>query len=115
MTPTALFVLESSPLTSPRAVEGVRIAVGVGAWKKIEPVLYLRGEAALLLVADLDYAGEDEVGEWLRLIGTPANPILVESDSAVFRRELRESYRLRAVSNDELPDLARSAKYLLRF
>jgi hypothetical protein len=52
-----LIIIESDPRQSGRAAEAVRIAAGIGAWKKVDVAVYLRGAAAMI-------AGE-EAGEFV--------------------------------------------------
>jgi len=47
--PTTLFVINSDPRNSPRPVEAVRIAAGVGVWRKAAIQIYLSGAAVLVL------------------------------------------------------------------
>jgi hypothetical protein len=49
MNPSVLFVIDSDPRLSGRAAEAVRIAAGVGAWRKVDVAVYLRGAAVLVL------------------------------------------------------------------
>ena len=49
MNPGVLFVITADPRTGPRPAEAVRIAAGVGAWKKLAVTVYLRDAAVLAL------------------------------------------------------------------
>src|SRR5256885_16470713 len=49
MNPGVLFVITTDPRTSPRPAEAVRIAAGVGAWRKAAVTIYLRDAAGLAL------------------------------------------------------------------
>ena len=65
----ALFVIASDPRTSHRPAEAVRIAAGVGAWKKIDVSLYLHGEAMRILdEAAGDFVDEEHVERYLPLV-----------------------------------------------
>jgi len=62
----ALFVIASDPRTSHRPAEAVRIAAGVGAWKKVDVSLYLHGEAARILdEAAGDFVDEEHIERYL--------------------------------------------------
>ena len=47
--PKTLVVIETDPRSSARPAEGIRIAAGIGAWKKTDVTLLLRGPAAYSL------------------------------------------------------------------
>ena len=44
--PKTLVIVETDPRTSARAAEGIRIAAGIGVWKKTDVTLLLRGPVA---------------------------------------------------------------------
>ncbi len=44
--PKTLVIIETDPRTSPRPAEAIRIAAGIGAWKKTDVTLLLRGPVA---------------------------------------------------------------------
>ena len=60
-----LLMIESDPRQSPRPAEAMRVAAGLLPWGKVEPVLYLHGQALQLLDSSLD-AEEWMDGEGLR-------------------------------------------------
>jgi hypothetical protein len=65
----ALFVITSDPRTSHRPAEAVRIAAGVGAWKKVAVSLYLHGAAARILdEATGDFVDEEHIARYLPML-----------------------------------------------
>lgn len=79
MKPRLLFLITSDPRTSPRPAEAVRIAAGVGAWKKAEVRLYARGAAVLALgeFAE-DLQDGDNFTRYLPVLREAGLPIWVE-------------------------------------
>ena len=53
--PRTLVMIETDPRSSARPAEGIRIAAGIGVWKKTEVTLLLRGPAGYSLQ---EYADE---------------------------------------------------------
>ena len=115
MSLTALFIIESSPHQSARAVEGLRIAAGVGAWQKVRAEVFL-GEAALeLLSTESDFPLDDAAEEWLHIITQGARPILVPGTFQVGDQQLRAGCVVQRLSDAELAGIAARSKFLLRF
>jgi hypothetical protein len=100
MNSSALFVITTDPRISGRPAEAVRIAAGVGVWKKVEVALYLRGAAALLLGEDTaDLIDEENYTRYL--------PELARLGHA--------SLPFAEITDAQLADLAASRNCLLRF
>lgn len=75
-----LVVISTDPRTSPRPAEAIRIAAGVGAWKKAEVSLLLRGPAGYCLAEEVDdFKDEDNFTRYLPIIAEWKRPIYVES------------------------------------
>lgn len=116
MASRTLFVVESDPRTSLRPAEAVRIAAGVGTWKKTEVLLYLRGPAVLALGEFLDdLKDEDNFSRYLPIIGEWGRPVYVEKGAAHLT-ELGDA-RLGYEEMDErqLAALAATCQHVLRF
>ncbi|HTI72568.1 MAG TPA: hypothetical protein VMF06_21510 [Candidatus Limnocylindria bacterium] len=91
MKPSLLFIVSSDPRESARTAEAVRIAAGVGTWKKADVRLYLEGPAILSLTEYPDeLIDEDNFTRYLPIIGEFGHPVLVEKGSK-FIAELGES------------------------
>ena len=54
MKPLVLFVIDADPRTSGRAVEAIRIAVGIAAWQRVDVAVYLAGAAVLAAAENID-------------------------------------------------------------
>ena len=81
----ALFVIVSDPRTSHRPAEAIRIAAGVGAWKKVDVSLYLHGEAVRILDdATGDFVDEEQFTRYLPML-EPRN-IHTHKNGAEFAR-----------------------------
>src|SRR5437764_7585406 len=78
MTPV-LFVISSDPRTSHRPAEAIRIAAGVGAWKRAEVTVYLR-DAALLVLSDSveGLIDEENYTRYLPMLRDFGQPIYVQ-------------------------------------
>lgn len=82
MPQSALFIVQSDPRTSPRPAEAIRIAAGVGTWRKVEVTLALLGPATLALSEfPDDLIDEDNYLRYLPIVGEWGRPIYVQQDS----------------------------------
>jgi hypothetical protein len=77
-----LFLITSDPRESPRPAEAIRIAAGVGAWKKVEVTVYF-GDAALLSLAESTDELQDEecFRRYLPLLGEKGRAVYIEEKS----------------------------------
>jgi len=116
MTPRTLFIITGDPRTNPRPAEAIRIAAGVGAWKKNEIQVYLRGAAVLALSEFVDeLVDADNFTRYLPIIGEWGQPVYVERGTA-WLAELGESpLKYQEITDVELADLSTQATYLARF
>lgn len=79
MKPRVLIVVESDPRTSGRPAEAIRVAAGIGTWKKVEILLYLRGPAILSLAEySDDWIDEDNFGRYLPILRDLGQPVRVQ-------------------------------------
>src|SRR5271154_4565081 len=77
--PTTLVIVETDPRISARPAEGIRIAAGIGAWKKTDVTLLLRGPAGYSLQEYADeLVDEDNFTHYLPLVAELPRPIYVE-------------------------------------
>jgi sulfur relay (sulfurtransferase) DsrF/TusC family protein len=87
----ALFVITSDPRTSHRPAEAIRIAAGVGAWKKVQVSVYLYGEAARILDDQAgDFVDEEHFSRYLPMLQEGAGKVYVHKDEKEFARLARE-------------------------
>lgn len=78
--PKTLVIIETDPRTSARPAEGIRIAAGIGVWKKTDVTLLFRGPVAgysLQEYAD-DLVDEDNFTRYLPLVAELPRPIYLE-------------------------------------
>src|SRR6266511_360575 len=91
MNPSALFILTGDPRASAKPAEAIRIAAGVGTWRKTDIYVYLRGPAVLALSEYADeFIDEDNYVRYFPIIGEFGRPIYVQK-SAPLLNEIGES------------------------
>ncbi len=114
--PKVLFIVTGDPRTNPRPAEAVRIAAGVGAWKKADISLYLRDSAVLALSEFADeFVDEDNYTRYLPIVGEFGRPIYVQQNAKELA-ELGESpLKFKEISDAELAAMAAQSNYVLRF
>lgn len=114
--PNVLFIVSGDPRHSPRPAEAIRIAAGVGAWKKTNITLYLRDAAVLALSEFADeFIDEDNYTRYLPIVGEFGRPIYVQKNAAQLS-ELGESpLKFQEISDDELAEMAAKSNYVVRF
>jgi hypothetical protein len=114
--PKTLVIIETDPRSSPRPAEAIRIAAGIGAWRKTDVTLLLRGPVAgysLQEYAD-DLVDEDNFTRYLPLVAEQPRPILLE-DSFVDLAALEGSpWRFEVVPADRTAKLVSDHDYLIR-
>ncbi len=77
--PRTLVLIETDPRVSARPAEGIRIAAGIGAWRKTDVTLLLRGPAAYSLQEYADeLVDEDNFTRYLPMVAEAPRPIYVE-------------------------------------
>ena len=78
--PLVLFVVGSDPRSSHRPAEAVRVAAGIGTWKKADVRLYLHGPAIRALGEWVDdLVDEDNFTRYLPILRDLGHPVLVEA------------------------------------
>lgn len=116
MKPSLLVIVESDPRTSARAAEGVRIAAGVGTWKKAEVSLYLRGPGVLALTEFPDeLLEEDNYTRYLPIVGEFGRPIRVQKGVMGGFDLGTPTQPFEEIDDDGLARLAAGSTYVLRF
>ena len=114
MKPLALFVITSDPRSSGHAVEAIRIAVGVAAWKRVDVAVYLAGPAVLTTANNVDdLVDADNLERYTPLLRDLGRPVYVDAD---FQTELTDcSVPIEALQGPALAALAARSTYVLRF
>jgi hypothetical protein len=116
MNPELLVVVESDPRTGARAAEAIRIAAGVGAWKKAGVTVYLHGPAVSALTEFPDeLVDEDNFTRYLPIIGDFGRPVLVQRGSALLGDLGTAALPYREIDDDELARIAARSMAVMRF
>jgi hypothetical protein len=113
--PRTLVMVETDPRTSPRPAEAIRIAAGIGAWKKTEVTLLLRGLAGYSLQEYADeLIDEDNFTRYLPLVAEAPRPIYVEDSFTDLAALEGSPWRYEIVSPARAAELVRANDYLIR-
>jgi hypothetical protein len=109
-------LVAEDPRVSPRPAEAVRVAAGVGAWKRAEILVYLYGPAVLVAAEYVDeWVDGDSISRYLPLLTEGGHPIYVEMANPWFKELGLPPVPLREVSRPDLAVLAASCRYVLQF
>jgi hypothetical protein len=114
--PKTLVIIETDPRSSPRPAEAIRIAAGIGAWKKTDVTLLLRGPVAgysLQEYAD-ELVDEDNFMRYLPLVAEHDQPIYLE-ETFTDRAALEGSpWHYEVISAARAAELINTHDYLIR-
>jgi len=114
--PKTLVMIESDPRSSARPAEGIRIAAGIGAWKKTDVTLVLRGPVAgysLQEYAD-ELIDEDNFTRYLPLVVEAPRPIYLEDSFTDVAALEGSPWKYEVVSGAKIDELVRTHDYLIR-
>jgi hypothetical protein len=116
MNPGMLFVIATDPRSSPRPAEAIRIAAGVGAWKRVMVTVYLCDAAVLALS---EYPEELVDGEnfsrYLPLVAECGGSIRAQRGAPLLRAVGQTPVSFRETGEEELAALVASHDYVVRF
>jgi hypothetical protein len=113
--PRTLVLIETDPRTSARPAEGIRIAAGIGAWKKTDVTLLLRGAAGYSLQEYADeLVDEDNFTHYLPLVVEGPRPIYIEDSFADLAALDGSPWRYEVITRDRAAQLVRENDYLIR-
>ncbi len=113
--PRTLVMIETDPRVSPRPAEGIRIAAGIGAWKKTDVTLLLRGPAAYSLQEYADeLVDEDNFLRYLPLVAEGPHPIFVENSFTDLPALEGSAFRYEIISPQQTAGLIAANDYLIR-
>ena len=108
-------MVTNDPRTSARPAEAIRIAAGVGTWKKADVTLYLRGPAVLALSEFADeLVDEDNFNRYLPIVGEFGHPVYVQGGAAELRELGEAPVKFAEISDTELAGLVGRATNVLR-
>ncbi len=112
---TLLIKIGSDPRTSPRAAEAVRIAAGVGAWRKVQVHLCLIGPAAQALDEFADELANGELfTQYLPSIPNHGGRILVDRDNPLLN-SVTPTVPFERVSSTDLQSFAAQMDHVMQF
>jgi hypothetical protein len=113
--PRTLVMVESDPRISPRPAEAIRIAAGIGVWKKTDVTLLLRGPAAYSLQEYADeLIDEDNFVRYLPLVAESTRPIYVEDSFTDLAALEGSAFSYQLIPATQIPELVASHDYLIR-
>ncbi len=116
MKPTALFIITGDPRTSAKPAEGIRIAAGVGTWKKADITVYLRGPAVLALSEFTDeLVDDDNFSRYFPIVGEFGRPIYVQKGAGLLNDIGESPLEYEEIDDTQLAKLAGASHYVLRF
>ena len=115
MTHAVLFVVTADPRTSPRPAEAVRIAAGVGAWKKIAVTVYLWGAAVLALSEYPDELTDgDHFRQYLPLVTESGGLVCAQRGAPLLDQIGQAPVDFREIGPGDLASVAAKNDYILR-
>ncbi len=113
--PRTLVIIETDPRISPRPAEGIRISAGIGAWKKTEVTLLLRGPAGYSLKEYADeLMDEDNFVRYLPIVAEEPRPIYLEDSFEDVAALEGSAFKYETISRDKTAELIRAHDYLIR-
>jgi len=116
MLPGVLFIITSDPRTSPRPAEAVRIAAGVGAWRKVAVTVYLHDTAVLALSEFPDALEDgDNFRRYLPLVQESGGLICAQRGAALLHDLGPRAVSFHETGDDELAALVTKNDYVVRF
>src|SRR4051812_48252809 len=116
MKPFALFIITGDPRTSAKPAEAIRIAAGVGTWKKADITVYLRGPAVLALSEYVDeFIDEDNYSRYFPIVGEFGRPIYVQRGAKLLNEIGDAPLKFEEIDDAQLAQLAAGCNYVLRF
>lgn len=114
--PKTLVIVETDPRSSARPAEGIRIAAGIGAWKKTDVTLLLRGPVAgysLQEYAD-ELVDEDNFTRYLPIVVEAPRPIYIEDTFTDFAALDGSPWKYEVIPAGKTAELLRQHDYLIR-
>jgi hypothetical protein len=113
---TALFVVNSDPRTSPRPAEAIRIAAGIGAWKRVDITLVLCESAVLALREFPDeLVDEDNFSRYLPMLREWGRPVYVETGAPLLEDLGEPPVPFERIGVAQLAALAAASDCVVRF
>jgi hypothetical protein len=116
MNSSALFVITEDPRSSGRPAEAVRVAAGIGVWKRVDVTVYLRGAAALVLGENTDdLVDEENFARYLPVLREGGRPIYVQKGAISPGQIDQATMPFEEITDAQLAELAASRNCVFRF
>ena len=116
MKPSALFIVSGDPRVSARPAEAIRIAAGVGTWKKADITVYLHGPAVLALSEYVDeFIDEDNYTRYFPIVAEFGRPIYVQRGAKLLGELGDSPLKFEEIDDAKFAQLAANSNYVLRF
>ncbi len=116
MKPKALIIVDSDPRTSGRPAEAIRMAAGIGTWKKVEVLLYLRGPAILSLSEYSDeWIDEDNFSRYLPIFRDLGQPVRIQQGAPEVSELGEPLAPFEEISDTQWATVAAQSDYVFRF
>jgi hypothetical protein len=116
MNPCVLIIVTGDPRVSGRPAEAVRIAAGVGTWKRADITVYLRGPAVLALSEyPDDLVDEEDYTRYLPILGEWGRPVYVQRGAPLLAELGQATLPFEEIDDARLAGLAAQSHYVLRF
>jgi hypothetical protein len=116
MKPSLLFLVTGDPRQSGRPAEAIRIAAGVGAWKKVDTILYFQGAAVLALSEFTDeLCDEENFTRYLPIVREWGRPVYVQRDAPLLGELGEPTVPFEPIDEEQLARLAAGCSSVLRF
>lgn len=111
-----LVIVDSDPRTSGRPAEAIRIAAGIGAWKKVDVTVALCASAVLALSEFPDeLVDDDNFTRYLPIIGEFGRPVYLESGAPLIDSLGQAPVPFERITAAQLAALAAGSDCVLRF
>ena len=116
MKPSALFIITGDPRQDGRTAEAIRIAAGVGTWKKVDVTVYLRDAAVLALSEYPDeLVDEDNFTRYFPIVGEFGRPVYVQRGASLLSEIGQATLPYEEIDDAQLAALCAQNRYVLRF
>ncbi len=111
-----LFIVNSDPRSSPRTAEAIRIAAGVGTWRRVEVTVVLC-ETAVLALSEFpdDLVDEDNFTRYLPILGELGRPVYVETGAPLLDDLGQAPVPYERITVAQLASMAVASDCVLRF
>jgi hypothetical protein len=112
----SLFIVTGDPRLSGQAAEAVRIAAGIGVWKRNTVALYLGGPAVLALSLHADeWIDGDAFIRYLPMLQNSSHPVYVQLGTPWLKELVEPVLPFREIADAQLAALLNEFQYIARF